>query len=899
MQESQQILKDVRKVVAKDVSRLRSEVRKIRKDFTTKLLSDKVTTKAINPFTGLVSGNYWTQTGMPWANSEGRKAVLTEWFWQPIRGQPRRVDTNELRQFSQSFWVNACISTILDEVTSLDWDIVAKEGYNYEEVEKAIYEAKAFLKHPNKNRETFTEIIRAVLKDIYELDAGVIVKVYSVDSYDFEQLEPKSGSPLLKERGQRKLMELYARDGASFLKEADKFGFENGYWQYSYQIPAHPMWFNKAEIAYFMRNTRSMSVYGYSPVQAIIDIVKSLHYSTLYNKRFFEETPIPDGALGLLDTNETEMKAFVDWWQTEFKGQPHKLAVINKDIKWQPFNISQRELEFLDTQKWYFRLVISMFGLTPTELGLTEDVNKATSESQTELSKRKGIRPLLKIVENFINEDIIPELGYEGIEFAYIYDDPQEKKSRLENWQLELNMGVKTINEVREEMGLEPVAYGDTPRMSMFGSAFGGQPSSGEGFGNEEGGFPSATEASSEGRQSKENPKEENKKPVKKEFDKKEGKKKETEEDDEEEDEDREETEEGQDEDNDPMTSKKDEKKEDDVAGDGIVSDAETTNQYAREADQHDMQRRDEADTGVARATLDPYNLSRRPVGSFKQKKKNKLGKGVDDGQYYHEPNYIIQQPRGLIDQIGPRPDYRSPNQFMDSSTLDTVNCPMCGNPTLSLFQSQEDLGNLARYRCTSCAHIFDAWELMDNQTLATMFNTMQQNPITQPITIPEWSPKSFDDFDLLLDTKEYCGFDYIKTPQTFEYVNSIEYKKLLSQYLSDLSKEEVQKIIKEIAEGLRQKKTMNEISEKIKKIIPDGERAKRIARTEVIRVTNEGRRREYDQMGFKQVEWIASRGKRTCPICKAQDGKTFKISEAKNLIPAHVGCRCTFAAVV
>lgn len=53
----------------KEISRLRSEVRAM-----------QATKKDISPFTGVVSGNYWTQTGMPWVGSEGRKAVLTEWF---------------------------------------------------------------------------------------------------------------------------------------------------------------------------------------------------------------------------------------------------------------------------------------------------------------------------------------------------------------------------------------------------------------------------------------------------------------------------------------------------------------------------------------------------------------------------------------------------------------------------------------------------------------------------------------------------------------------------------------------------------------------------------------------------------------------------------------------------
>jgi len=65
--------------IKKEISRLRSEVRKLQE-----------TRKDVNVFSGFATGNYWTATGMPWADSDGRKAVLTEYFWQPIRGQPRR-----------------------------------------------------------------------------------------------------------------------------------------------------------------------------------------------------------------------------------------------------------------------------------------------------------------------------------------------------------------------------------------------------------------------------------------------------------------------------------------------------------------------------------------------------------------------------------------------------------------------------------------------------------------------------------------------------------------------------------------------------------------------------------------------------------------------------------------
>lgn len=479
----------------KDVSRVRSDVRrilnKLEEKEAPKIDAQKVAGSEKAPFTGGVTGNYWTQTGSPWVSDEARKAVLTEWFWQPIRGQPRRVDTNELRQFSQTFWVNSCVTVLSDEITSMDWDIIPKEDYEYEEVSEIIKKRKEFLKHPNKNRESFTIVIRAALKDILELDAGVLVKVFSRESYDFDQLEPKSGAPMLKEKGQREMVEIYARDGASFLAETDKFGFVTGYWQYSYQIPAHPMWFNRDEICYIKRNHRSMSPYGYAPTQAVLDLIKSLHYSTIYNKRFFEESSIPDGVLSLMNTSKPEMDNFVSDWNSSFKAQPHKFAAVNSDIKWIPLGAMQKELEFLETQAWYYKLVIAMFGLTPAELGITDDVNRATAATQAELSRRKGIRPLLKLLEDYINEEIMAEFGDEGIQFQFIYDDPTEKNQALINAELELKLGLKTVNEVRDEWGLAPVPWGEG-QFNQY-SQQGQQGQEGEGskddqFGEEQGG---------------------------------------------------------------------------------------------------------------------------------------------------------------------------------------------------------------------------------------------------------------------------------------------------------------------------------------------------------------------------------------------------------------------------
>jgi len=545
-----------------------------------------------NPYTGNIHGNFWNLTGIPWVAESGRKAVLTEWFWQPIRGQPRRVDTNELRRFSQTHWVYNCIQTILNQVTNLPWDIVPKKEISYDQAEKHIDEIKDFLADPNDNNESFNQILRSTLKDILEIDAGVIVKVFSRESYDFEMLEPKSGAPILRpsvcpeckgkgstspklmlgkaartvksidkfvnsiewekddegeftiikaeEGGKaeyrlnkrdydealehseevilklglidfskayvysrktkayswntsceycdgtgrgRQITELYSRDGASFLKEVDKFGFVNGYWQYSFQIPAHPMWFNRAEIIYFQQNPRSMTPYGFSAVQAVINIVKPLEYSVQYNKKYFEEGAIPDGIISSKDANEDDMRRIQRIWEEETIGQPHRLIFFNRDLEFKPLIASSRELEFLDTQKWYFDQVISAFQLTPNELGMTEDVNRATAASQSEVAKRKAIKPLISMLEYAITNELIKgEFGFTDVEFKITVEDPINDKQNADLYTSYLTNGLMTVNEIRtEELGRAPVEWGEGQpnKQESFSdggfSGFGGQ----------------------------------------------------------------------------------------------------------------------------------------------------------------------------------------------------------------------------------------------------------------------------------------------------------------------------------------------------------------------------------------------------------------------------------------
>src|SRR3990167_10180131 len=114
-----------------------------------------------------------------YANSPVDKMpVVTEWFFSAPYGQPRNIDITEIRQFGLGPWITMVINTISREVSQTPWDIVVEdeEGQDTKDYEEQIKKVKNILKYPNRNGETTEVLFKKLVKDICELDSGVIFK---------------------------------------------------------------------------------------------------------------------------------------------------------------------------------------------------------------------------------------------------------------------------------------------------------------------------------------------------------------------------------------------------------------------------------------------------------------------------------------------------------------------------------------------------------------------------------------------------------------------------------------------------------------------------------------------------------------------------------------------------
>lgn len=73
-------------------------------------------------------------------------------------------------------------------------------------------------------------------------------------------------------------------------------------------------------------------------------------------------------------------------------------------------------------------------------------------------------------------------------------------------------------------------------------------------------------------------------------------------------------------------------------------------------------------------------------------------------------------------------------------------------------------------------------------------------------------------------------------------------------------------------------------------------QRARTLARTEVIRAHHQANIQEYRSAGIEGVKVQAefsTAGHGVCEICSALEGKIFSLDEAESLVPVHPNCRC------
>ena len=162
--------------------------------------------------------------------------------------------------------------------------------------------------------------------------------------------------------------------------------------------------------------------YGYGLLEmALIQITAHMNTEN-YNSNVFTHGFAAKGLLHLKGTvTQSQLSAFRTQFYNSISGTQHawRTPIVSglDDIQWVPLAAKSNEMEYINYNHHVMRTICTHFQIDPVELGLdflTSPGNRATQAQSNEFrvnySRERGLFPILMMIEDLINLDIIPAL---------------------------------------------------------------------------------------------------------------------------------------------------------------------------------------------------------------------------------------------------------------------------------------------------------------------------------------------------------------------------------------------------------------------------------------------------------------------------------------------------------
>jgi HK97 family phage portal protein len=361
----------------------------------------------------------------------------------------------ELRAFANVELVRLAIETRKDQIERLDWKVrpildrrrrgaIPQEAYPAQAAR--VKQVENFLRKPD-GIHLFSTWIRLLMEDLLAIDA-VALEVRRNRVGQLIGLDPVPGDTvhiLIDATGRRPLAPLPAYQ----------------------QIIRGTVYNNLTaeELLYLPRNVRPGHVYGMSPVQQIIVTINTVLGRQTQQLAYFSAGNTPEGIINAPDGWTAEqLKAYQQWFDEYLAGN----ATRRSGVLWVPFGAKYQSFKEAPLQdhfdEWLARIVSFAFSLPPTPF--IRAMNRSASETDKERALTEGMEPLLLWAKRFL-DDIIQTEWDPDLEF--VWDPPRDIDPSIQAAVDDsyLRNGTKCVDEVREEIGLEPITGGDVARIYL------------------------------------------------------------------------------------------------------------------------------------------------------------------------------------------------------------------------------------------------------------------------------------------------------------------------------------------------------------------------------------------------------------------------------------------------
>ena len=204
-------------------------------------------------------------------------------------------------------------------------------------------------------------------------------------------------------------------------------------------------------------------IYPLSPALQVKQYLEALKNNITHLNRWYKDDEIPAGLIAALEANDQDVDAIRETIE-DASGDPRTAPVVGTDAKWIEMGGTAIDLNLIEEQKWFLQLTFGALGLNKSELGLIEDVNRNTSENQSEVIYKRVTLPITKTIQQAVNRQVFSQFDvYERLDqpfrFSIDHSDPVREQRRLDRLSDRWGEGSLSFNEQAQRRGEEP---GDT-----------------------------------------------------------------------------------------------------------------------------------------------------------------------------------------------------------------------------------------------------------------------------------------------------------------------------------------------------------------------------------------------------------------------------------------------------
>lgn len=384
--------------------------------------------------------------------------------WQPRKYQPYSFP--QLIWISQNFDLLAeVIERRKDEVMTSQWELLDDEGVVPDEEQNAVTRA---LEYPDRIH-PFSTWVRMLLHGMYTIDAACVYIHRSMDGgvYSLDLPDGSTITPLVGQDGKPPqppdpayLQVIYGTPYSLLTQPSGDLLVEDDQGQ---KLDATPLASN--ELLYCPRNPRPQSpLYGWSQVeQALMTIAIGikLEQSALY---YHTAGNIPESLIGVPDTwTPKQIASFQSYFDAMLRGNIKRRSGSAIFVPGGMKAAMMKEYGFSREQwEWLARVVCATFHVAVSPY--VQQVNRATAESAAVMQMQEGLQPDLTWLTDVMN--LVMRVGFRTkLRFAYKDDDKFDPDKKAAADKTDIQGGVRTIAEVREERGYDPYpsGVGDKP----------------------------------------------------------------------------------------------------------------------------------------------------------------------------------------------------------------------------------------------------------------------------------------------------------------------------------------------------------------------------------------------------------------------------------------------------